>query len=156
MVTAEGREQLRRVDDNAGMLVLLKLEHPAIETIYAVSDTRNWEIDGITYIGLPFKFKPPQATSGEAPRATIEVDNVGGELTQELEKLPPAGALTATITVVSRRTPTVVEVTLQAPLSGVSCTPAVMTAVIGNDDAMRASAVRVRYDPKNSPGLFAG
>ncbi len=156
MVTTAGRAQLRRVSDPAGMLLFLKLAHPAIETVYIVNDTRDWVVGDITYVGLPFRFQMPQAMAGQAPRAQIEVDNVGSEIGQELERLPPNGALQGTFTLASRLTPSVAEMNFTAPLSGVSCTPQVMTAVVGNDDAMRAPAVRVRYDPGNSPGLFAG
>lgn len=150
------REQLQRVTDPAGLLLLLVLEHPSIETAYVVNDTRDWVIGGTTYVGLPFRFKLPDATSGEAPRAQIEIDNIGRGLTDELEKLPPYGALLASFKIVSRATPTVVDFAFKAPMSAVSVTMGTLTASVGNDDALRAPAVKVRYDPTNSPGLFAG
>lgn len=156
MVTAATREQLQRTHDDAGMLVLLKLEHPAIETAYVVNDTRDWTISGQTYVGLPFRFRLPRSVMGEPQRGQIEIDNVQGLLSAELEKLPPSGALMATFTLVSRATPTVVEMSFSVPFSGVSATMAMVTAVLGNDDALRAPAVKLRYDPRNSPGLFAG
>lgn len=156
MVTAATREQLQRVDDPAGLLVLVKLEHPAIETAYVVNDTRDWVISGQTWVGLPFRFKLPRSVAGEPQRGQIEIDNVQGLLSAELEKLPPGGALQATFTIVSRATPTVAELSFSVPFSGVSATTAVVTATVGNDDAMRAPAVKLRYDPMNSPGLFAG
>lgn len=156
VMSAATREQLHRVTDTDGLLLLLVLEHPSIETARVVNDTRDWVIGGQTYVGLPFRFKLPNAAAGEAPRAGIEIDNVGRELTAELEKLPPSGALLATFTVVSRATPTVVEFSFTAPLSGVSATVQAVSATIGNDDALRAPAVKVRYDPSANPGLFAG
>lgn len=156
MVTESTREQLQRVDDPAGMLVLLKLEHPAIETAYVVNDTRDWVIWGQSWIGLPFNFRLPRALSGEPARAQIEIDNVNGLLSEELERLPPSGALMATFYLVSRATPEEVDFSFQAPLSGVSATTMMVTANVGNDDALRSPAVKLRYDPMNSPGLFAG
>lgn len=156
MVTAATREQLQRVNDPAGLLVLLELEHPAIETAYVVADTRDWTIGGRTYVGLPFRFKLPRSVAGEPQRGQIEIDNVQGLLSAELEKLPPTGALQATFTIVSRATPTVAELQFSLPLSGVSATTQLVTATVGNDDAYRAPAVKLRYDPMNSPGLFAG
>lgn len=156
MVTPAVREQLQRVNDSAGLLVLLVLEHPAIETAYVVSDTRSWEISGQTYVGLPFSFKLPSSVAGEPQRGQIEIDNVQGLLSEELEKLPPGAALQATFTVVSRATPTVAQLSFSLPFSGVSATTARVTATVGNDDAYRAPAVKMRYDPMNSPGLFPG
>lgn len=155
-LSAATREQLHRVTDTDGVLVLLKLEHPSIATAYVVNDTRDWVIGGTTYVGLPFRFKLPDANPGEAPRAQIEIDNVGRALMAELEALPPTGALLATFSVVSRAQPTVVDYSFQAPLSGISANVQVLTAVVGNDDALRAPAVKVRFDPSTSPGLFAG
>ena len=156
MVSPSMRAQLQRVTDPAGVLVLLTLSHPSIETVYVVNDTRSWTIAGTVYVALPFRFKLPNSTAGEAPRAQIELDNVGRDLTDELEKLPAGGALLATFRLVSRNAPTVVEYEFQAPLSGVVATTQVVTATVGNDDAYRAPAVKMRYDPSNSPGLFAG
>lgn len=155
-VSLSTREQLQRVTDSAGLLVLLVLEHPSISTAYVVNDTRDWTISGQTYVGLPFRFKLPDETAGQAPRAQVEIDNVGRALTAELELLPPGGALMATFKVVSRATPTVVDFQFAAPLSGVSASVQSVTATVGNDDALRAPAVKVRYDPSTSPGLFAG
>lgn len=156
VMSAATRQQLHRVTDNDGLLVLLTLAHPSIATAYVVNDTRDWVIGGQTYVGLPFRFKLPDSQSGEAPRAQIEIDNVGRELTAELEQLPPTGALMATFKVVSRATPTVVDYQFAAPLSGVSARVEAITATVGNDDALRAPAVKVRYDPKTTPALFPG
>lgn len=156
MVSPTTRTQLQRVNDPAGLLVLLKLEHPAIDTVYVVNDTREWIINNQPWVGLPFRFRLPKSSIGEAPRAQIEVDNIGGHLSEELERLPPGGALRATFVLVSRATPTVEDFRFSAPLSGVSVTPALMTATVGNDDLWRAPAVKLRYDPSSSPGLFAG
>lgn len=155
-VSTAMRTQLQRVTDPAGMLVLLTLEHPDMETARVVNDTRNWTIGGQTFVGLPFRFKLPDQTSGQAPRAQLEMDNVGSGLAGELEKLGPAGVLMATLQVVSRNAPTTVELEFKAPLSGVTATVQSVTANVGHDDALRAPAVKVRYDPANSPGLFAG
>lgn len=156
MVTATTLEQLQRVNDPAGVLLLLKLEHPAIDTAYIVNDTRAWTISGQDWVGLPFRFRLPKSVAGEAPRAQIEIDNVGGLLSEELEKLPYGGVLQATFTLVSRATPTVVDFSFQAPFSGVSASTTIVTATVGNDDALRAPCVKLRYDPTTSPGLFAG
>jgi hypothetical protein len=156
VMSAATRGQLHRVTDPSGVLLLLVLEHPAIDTARLVNDTRDWVIGTTTYVGLPFRFKLPDAISGQAPRAQIEIDNVGNALTAELEKLPLGGALMATFSIVSRNTPTVVDWTFQAQLSGVAATVQAVTANVGNDDALRAPAVKVRFDPATSPGLFAG
>lgn len=155
MVTAALREQLHRVDDPAGVLVLLQLAHPAMATAYVVNDTRDWAIGSQVWIGLPFRFRLPGENS-QAPAAQIEIDNVGRALSAALEMLPAGAALQATIQLVSRAAPTVVEWEFAAPLSGVSLTTATVTATIGTDDELRAPAVALRYDHTTAPGLFEG
>jgi hypothetical protein len=156
MTSAATRQQLHRLTDRAGVLVLLMLEHASIGTIRIVNDTRDWVISGETWIALPFRFKLPQSASGQSGRATLDVDNVGRDLVAELELLPPGAIVLATTRLVSRATPTVVDYELTAPLSGVRATTTTLTATVGNDDAFRASAVKVRFDPAIAPGLFAG
>lgn len=155
-VSTTTQAQLQRVADPHGMLTLLLLQHPSIDTVRVVNDTRNWPIGADTWIGLPFRFKLPQDVAGQGGRALLEVDNVGRALSTELEKLPPGAALQATVRLVSRATPTVTDYEFTAPLSSVATTVATVTAQLGNDDAERGPAVKVRHDPTLSPGLFAG
>lgn len=156
MVTDATRTQLHRVSDSAGMLVLLLLTHPSIDTVRVVNDTRDWVIGGQTWVGLPFRFKLPNGAAGQAQRATLEVENVGRGLSTELEKLPAGAAVQSTMRLVSRATPEVTDYEFTAPLSNVSVTVTSVRAQVGNDDARRAPAVRVRFDPMLTPGLFAG
>lgn len=155
MVTATARAQLQRVSDPSGMLLLLRLAHPAIDTAYVVNDTRDWLISGTTWVGLPFRFTLPN-DDAQAPQARIELDNVGRELTQALESLPPGGALQATFYLVSRDSPTVVQYEFGAPMSGVQVTTTTVQAVVGTDDELRMPAVGLRYDQTTTPGLFEG
>jgi hypothetical protein len=155
MVTTATKARLQRVNDPEGMLVLLMLAHPSIATVRVVNDTRDWVIGADTWVGLPFRFKLPSDTQGQAPRAALEIDNVGRDLSLELEKLPPGAALQATIKLVSRASPTVTDYEFTAPLSGVQVRTETVTAVVGNDDALRAPLVKARYDPSTTPGLFS-
>lgn len=156
MVTAATRAQLQRVTDKSGVLMLLMLEHPDITTVRLVNDTRNWPIGADTWLGVPFRFKLPNDTAGQAPRAMLEMDNVGGDVMDELELLTPGAALQATVRMVSRATPTVVDYEFSAPLSNVTAGVFTVASQLGNDDALRAPAVKVRFDPTVTPGLFAG
>lgn len=155
MVTAAGRQQLRRINDSDGFLLLLQLEHPAIDTAHVANDTRDWTIDGVTWVGLPMRVKLPNDSS-QSPRAQIELDNVSRALTVALESLPVLGVLWATFKLVSRAAPSVVEYQFSAPLTGVRATMTTVSATIGLDDVMRQPAVRLRYDPATAPALFEG
>ena len=148
---------LQAVEDSGGVLVLLLIDNAALSgPVRLVNDTRDWTISGTTYIGLPFRFKLPQDKTGENPRAQIEIDNVGRDLTGELERLGPAAWLQATVRLVHRSTPTVIDYEFTAALTNVRVTVKTISATIGPDDIMRRPAVCLRFDQATAPGLFPG
>ena len=156
-VSNASRSQLQATSDGQGFLELLIIEHASWPSpVRIVTDTRDWLIGGNTYIGLPVRIKLPSSAQGENPRARLQMDNVGRDLTSALEALPVGSILMATLRVVSRATPAVVDYEFIAQLSGINVTPTVVSCTMGPDDTMRQSAVRVRFDPQNAPGLFPG
>ncbi len=146
---------LQRTDDPFGILYLLEISGGHITTpVRLVADTRDCVSNGNTYLGIPFTVGMPKQADKEVPRAQIRVDNVGRELTADLEALPPGAELLATIKVVHRKTPDVVDYQFTAPMSGVSVDPLSINATIGVTDLWRRPAVDLRYDPQTAPGLF--
>ena len=143
------------MDDSGGVLQLLEIASPSMSTpVRVVGDTRDLVSNGVTYIGLPFTVGLPSDKAGEVPRAKLVVDNVGRDLTGVLEALPPGAVLTATIKVVHRSTPDVVDYQFVAPMNGVRVDMGRLSATMGPDDLMRRPAVLLRFDPTNSPALF--
>lgn len=154
---AQSIAQLHAVSDPHGFLELMVIDHSSFAApVRLVNDTRNWTIGGDVYTALPFSVKLPTQAQQENPRAQIRIDNVGRALTAAIEGLPVGAALLATLRVVSRATPTVVDYEFIAQLSGINITPTLVTATMGPDDSMRQSAVRLRFDPVNAPALFPG
>lgn len=154
-VSAMTARKLHRTDDNGGVLALLKIDHPDLSApVRIVNDTRDLVTLGDTYIALPFEVKLPNDVSKEMPRAQLRMDNVGRELTAELERLSPGSSLQATLILVHRSTPGVVDYEFTSALSGVRTDMGTVTAVMGPDDLMRRPAVAKRYDPLTAPGLF--
>lgn len=154
---AQSISQLQQITDNHGFLELMVIEHASFASpVRIVNDTRDWVIAGNTYVALPFGIKLPTQAQQENPRAQIHIDNVGRELTGAIEGLPVGASLIATLQVVSRATPAVVDYEFIAQLSGINITPTLVTANMGPDDTMRQTAVRIRFDPVNAPALFAG
>ena len=154
---AQSIAQLQQVTDNHGFLELMVIDHASFASpVRIVNDTRDWAIGGNTYVALPFGVKMPTQAQQENPRAQIRIDNVGRELTAAIEGLPVGASLLATLQLVSRATPTVVDYEFIAQLSGINITPTLVTANMGPDDTMRQTAVRIRFDPTNAPALFQG
>lgn len=145
----------QRVNDPDGILELLEITHASFSgPAHLVNDTRDWVSNGVTYTGYPFRFTYPQDKKGEAPRSTLEIDNVGRDLMAELENLPPNAVVMATVSLVSRSAPDTVEWSWTVPMVNVSCDSRLITATLGVDYLMRQQAVRLRHDPNTSPGIF--
>jgi hypothetical protein len=156
MTSAAFNASRQRVNDPDGMLELLEISHASFSgPAYLVNDTRDWVSNGITYTGFPFRFTFPQDQAKESPRSTLEIDNVGRDLTGELEGLPPSAVVMATVRLVSRATPDTVDWAWTVPMTNVSVTAAVISASLGVDYLMRQAAVRLRHDPITSPGIFS-
>lgn len=154
--TTPGLAQLHAVDDPDGWLVLVLMDHPSFAGgIRLVEDTRDWTIGGTTYIGLPMRLKLPQDVAGEATRAQLSIDNVGRDITAELEHLPPGASLDVTIRFVSRKSPTRTEWEYIAGGSTAQVDVEFVTLSLGDDDLLRGNAVRLRYDPTTAPGIFS-
>lgn len=157
MISQSTVKQVQSISDSSGLLELLLIDHASFSSpVRVVNDTRDWVIGSDTFVGLPFSLKLPKQAQKEQPRATLQIDNVGRELTSLIEALPVGASLTTTVRVVSRATPTVTDYEFISQLSGISITPTVMSCVLGPDETMRQSAVRIRFDPVNAPALFAG
>lgn len=156
-LSTAARQQLQRVDDPDGLLLLVLIDHPSFAGgIRIVQDTRDWIIGGITFVGLPLSIQLPQDVSGEATRAQLRVDNIGRDLLAELEDLPPGSSLDVMLRIVSRAAPEVTEFEYVAGASAAEVDLESITMTLGDDELLRRNAVALRYDPSTAPGIFAG
>lgn len=155
MTSVEFRKNRQKVDDADGILQFLEVAHPSFSApVYIVSDTRDWVSNGRTYTGFPFRFSLPTDSSEEAPQARIEIDNTGRDLMGELERLPAGAALNAVVKIASRASPDVIEWSWSVPIVSISVDAAVISGTLSQDWLLRQQAVRLRHDPKTSPGIF--
>ena len=155
MTSATFNAARQRVNDPNGLLTLVEITHPSFTgPARVVNDTRDWVSNGVTYIGLPFRFSLPQDKGKESPRAQLEIDNVGRALQAELERLPPSAVVMCTVRLVDRSAPNTVEWQWSVPMTSITANAAVITATLGVDFLMRQQAVRLRHDPNTSPGIF--
>lgn len=154
-VSTTTARQLQKVADNGGVLMLLEINHASFSApVRLVNDTRNITTLGYEWLALPFSITLPNDKAKEVQRARLQMDNVGREITAELEALPPGASIKATIRMVHRSTPGVIDFQFAAPLSGVRVDATAVSATMGRDDIMRMSAVLLRFDPSTAPALF--
>lgn len=159
---AATRTALHRVNDPFGLLALLTITGPGLsQPVRVVNDARGPDTPvfvsrGMSFLALPFELTPPKEAAKEVPRAQIRIDNIGRELTADLEALPPGAELVATIEQVYRARPDEVVHSFKATMSGVRVNVFSVTASIGQTDLMRRAAVLRRFDPFTAPGLYPG
>jgi len=148
-------ERRQRVTDTTGTLMLLEVSAPSFaEVLRIVNDTQDWTSNGVVYTGVQFGFKLPDDVSGQAPRAQLVLSNVGRAITEDLERLAPGELVTARMMITDRADPNVIEQDHYLPMTSVSVNPQTATAACGVDYLTRQQAVRLRFNPHVSPGLF--
>src|SRR5690606_14932886 len=85
------RRNLLATSADEPYLTLLEIRHPDLaEPVRLVNDVENITINdpdlgSLVYIACPFRLVKPDDVDQQLPRATLEVDNIGRELTQWLE-----------------------------------------------------------------------
>ena len=148
-------ERYQRVTDSESILVFLEIYAASFqERLRIVNDTRNWTSNGVEYIGAPFGFKRPDDVSGQSSRVVLTIDNVGRAITEDLEGLTPGDIVRAKIMISSTADPDFIETSMVVPLTQVSVNMRTATANAGWDAVGRQQAVRLRYNPFTSPGIF--
>lgn len=154
--SAQLRQAQASVDSSGYLLLLLIDVIGGNDPVRLVNDTRNWTIDGQTYIGIPVRYTPPQDVAGEATRASIEVDNVARDVLPLLEALPPNAAMECTQRFVSRDAPETVIWEYVCGISSANANSFVLSFSLGDDEFLRTGAIRLRYDNDSAQDIFEG
>lgn len=148
-------ENRQRTTDFAGVLQFLEISAPSFpDTLRLVNDSINWTIDGQEYLAMPFRIKLPTDASGTAGSIDIEMDNVGRNMTEELERLPPNEMVMARIRLSDRDDPGNFFRDIPMPIVRVSVNATSATATASMDSVMRQQACRLRANSFTLPGIF--
>jgi Domain of unknown function (DUF1833) len=148
-------ENRQRTTDFAGVLQFLEISAPSFpDTLRLVNDSINWTVNGQEYIAMPFRIKLPTDASGTAGSIDIEMDNVGRNMTEELERLPPNEMVMARIRLSDRDDPGNFFRDIPMPIVRVSVNANSATATASMDSVMRQQACRLRANEFTLPGIF--
>lgn len=153
--TQNARENLLAVSANQPFLILLEITHPALSVpIRIVDDVQNVTSNGDEYTALPFRVSLPDDLSGQMPQATLEVDNVGQELTTWLEVSGGGQGAKCRIMQILRSEPDVIELDITLDLTQLSINNEVVTGKLGFVNILGKTAVVVTFTPTTAPGLW--
>ena len=135
--------------------ILLEISHPGLtEPARLINDTQDLPSNGQLFVGIPFQIVLPDDLEEGAPRATLQIDNVGRELTQWVESSGGGEDATVRIMQVLRSAPDVIEWEVTMSLSNVHMTMAVVSGTLTYDDLLNRPSVTVLFRPETAPGLF--
>ena len=135
-------------------LTALEIRHPDIsDPVRVVNDATDHVIGGETYVALRFAAAlRPSDEEGRAPRAEIEIDNIGQILTEWLERAQGgAGATVRAMSVLARTHE--VEWEIATSIMSVEVGERIR-ARLGWDPLLQRPAVMLRHDRYTSPGIF--
>jgi hypothetical protein len=136
-------------------LILLQLVHSSLsEPVRIVNDVEDITSNDHIFIGLPFRCVLPDDFDGQLPKAQLTIDNVGKELMEWIETTSGGNGSIVTFSQVMRSRPDQVEWSITMNLYNVHVTMQDITAELGFENLFAKPAVKLKYRPDNSPGIF--
>lgn len=150
-----GRTNLLATSADEPFLVLIEITHSALSVpARFVNDTQNITVEGNEFFATEFSITKPDDIDQQLPEASLEVDNVGRELTQWLEASNGGKGAKCRIMEVLRSDPATLEFDMTLDLTGLSINNLSVTGKLGFKNTLAKSAVAIRFDPITSPGLW--
>jgi hypothetical protein len=135
---------------------LLEIDHPLMpEPARVVNDTQNLVgPGGEVYVAAPFRFKRPDESDRQLPRATLQVDNTSRDLMAWIEQSQGGRDATVRVMAVRRGAPTVIEDDFNFGLRSLSANVKDISVGLGYENLLDIPAIAIRHDPAHTPGIF--
>lgn len=152
--TAAARNVLTTSADEP-LLAAIEITHPDLEVpARFVNDTADITIEGNTFFACRFDLTLPDDQDEQVPQARLEVDNIGRDLTQWLERSQGGAGAKCRMIMVLRSAPSNIEFDMILDLTGLEITNFRVTGDLGFKNTLMQSGVTVRFDPTTTPGAF--
>jgi len=149
------KENLLAVSADEPFLILLEITHPDLPTpIRVVDDVQNVTSNGEEFIALPFRISLPDDIGGQIPQATLEVDNVGRELTTWLEISRGGVGAKCRVMQILRSDPDIVELDITLDLTQLIINNQSVQGKIGFLNVLNQAGTSTTFTPTTAPGLW--
>ena len=153
--SSPARQNLLATSADEPFLIMLEINHPDLLTpVRVVNDVQNLTSNGNEYVALPFRVSLPDDAQGQVPQATLEVDNIGKELTQWLEVSGGGQGAKCTILQVMRSEPDLIEFSITLDLTNLSINNQVVSGTLGFLNTLNQVSTTVNFTPSTTPGLW--
>ena len=144
----------QRVTDTSPVLVFLEMSSPRFpEPLRIVRYRKDIVSNGVLYTACPFRFKLPDDSPGQVSRTQLVLDNVGRDITADLEQLMPGDRVRMRMMITDTDNVDTYERVINSYLMNVRVDAATATADCGMGLILGMPAMRLIYDDITAPGV---
>lgn len=138
---------------NDPFLMLVSLSHDNFDPIYLVNNTVNITSRSIEYTAFPMRITLPSDDGETLREVTIEFDNVGLELIDEIRTATTP--IDTKIEMILASNPDKVQIELhELKIKNVNYSKLTINAKLYLDDFLNTGLTSEKYTPQNFPGLY--
>lgn len=153
--SSAARQNMLATSADEPFLVMLEITHPdLVAPIRVVNDVVDLVSNGNTYIALPFRVTLPDDIRGQIPTASLEIDNIGRELTRWLEVSGGGQGAKCRILQVMRSNPNLIEFNILLDLTNLSITNEVVSGSLGFVNTLGQVSTTINFTPTTAPALW--
>lgn len=153
--TSAAKQNLLATSADEPFLILLEITHTDLAApIRVVNDVQDIVVSGDTFVAMPFRVTLPDDVKGQIPQATLEVDNIGRELTQWLEVSGGGQGAKCKIMQVMRSDTSIIEFEIELDLTNLSITNEVVSGQLGFVNTLGRISTVPNFTPATAPGLW--
>ncbi len=151
---AKWRRAMAALAPDVVVVEAMEISHPmADDLIRIVNDTEGHVIDDEDFAPIRFGARLGSDVEGEAPRAQIEIGNVGRELTEWVERLDGGAGGTVRLLEVSLYQVPIIEWEVRLRVESIRIGTPHVQLLLGMPRLGETPAVAARHDDRRSPGL---
>lgn len=145
---------VNKLNAEEALLPLLTISHPFLsEPVRLVNDTKDFVLNGETYLAMPYTISRQSDVQGELPKVSLRISNVGKAIMKWIDS--SGGGRDAEIKIsLARRSSQLVEEEISFGIQSVNVTTEVVSFNLIIQDNLSKRAVRWDYNKKWARGLF--
>ena len=153
-VTAAQHAAVASLDAELHRLAL-EISHPDItDNVRVVADRVDHSIEGNTYQAVRFSGVLPNDQEGQVPQASLRIDNVGRPLIEWIEASNGGRGASVRLMVVQHAAASDIVWEITMKVGRIVITAEHVTVTLTKRKLLGRPAVKIRHDPRRSPGLF--